>query len=297
MPFHRLLRFWWLLITLAMACALPAGLASPPGEDQAGLGIPATSLALAQTRVAIEQTLQAMPVTPAPFALATPITPEPILTLTLVPTFAPSPTSVPTPTPVPQLLAQALGNLFCRTGPGFYYPAVEAIQRGSQVSVLAQDPQGEFWLIRSPKDAVCWVWGRWLQVPQEAAALPIATPPPPPPGAFAIGIRRADYCGSQPALVFLVVNRGPESLESIYIQVRDVQTGVQYGLARELGALGFPQCTTVEPFLLPGEEVEVWLMVNREMSGRLIEITARACTQEYYRGQCVDRTPFRQIVP
>ncbi len=301
-------RWWlWVLPWFLMAAACPLGLptSQAPGQANPDLGPTMTALVLAQTQLALQQTLQAPTVTPPPPALATvpPLVTPPGMVPPPTPTLPPTPTPLPTATPLPsptpetRILAQAAGHLFCRVGPAFYYPAIETVVRGSLVEVLARDASGEFWLIRSPEGAVCWVWGRWLQTPPQAQNLPVATAPPPPPGAFSIGIRRYDTCGGTRYLVFAVVNRGPEPLESIQIWVKDVQNGTTYEIPPGSVGLGFPRCRDVVNQLPPGSEVEVWVPVDRDLRGRLMEIRAKACTEDNLRGQCVERTPFRQRVP
>ncbi|GEM_PF-2479877 len=285
-------------LALAATCPITVRFATPPpAEEDPGLALTMTALVLVQTQIALEQTLQAPTPTVAASPTPSPLSlPSPLPTATLAPTSTPLPTATPSQT---ELAGTATGNLYCRTGPAPYYPKIETLSKGTPVTVLARasDPEANYWLVRTPSGDVCWVWGRWLRIQGDKTALPIATAPPPPPGAFSIGLRKQDTCAGMRYLVFVVVNRGPKALESIQIQARDTQTGNLFEIPAYYRN-SFFRCSANPDALPPGQETEVWVPIGSiDLSGRTIQVTAQACTQDDFQGQCVKRTPFLVQVP
>ena len=288
------------LLSLAAACPISIVLpAQPSSSEEPDLALTMTALALMQTQIALQKTLQAPTPTTAALPLPSPTWPpvaSPLPTATLAPTQPPAATATTSRT---ELSGTATGNLYCRTGPAPYYPKIDTLSKGNRVTVLARaaDAETDYWLVRTPSGDVCWVWGRWLSIEGDKTALPIATAPPPPPGAFSIGLRKQDTCAGVRYLVFVVVNRGPKPLESIQIRVKDIQTGNTFEIP-VLYRNSFFGCTENPDALAPNREAEVWVPIGAiDLSGRTVQVTAQACTKDDFQGECVQRTPFLVKVP
>jgi hypothetical protein len=120
--------------------------------------------------------------TPEPPATQTPdpFQPPPPATFTPGP---PTPTPTVTPTPLPPVEIEVItDNANVRQGPGRAYPAVARLAKGTTVTVVGRDRDGEWWKI-------CCVNGIdvWISADVTSAAGPIWTvaevqnfPPPPP---------------------------------------------------------------------------------------------------------------------
>ncbi len=295
------------LFLLAGVCPLTVPFQSGESPDAAALTAAAQSLL--QTQVALEQTVQAMtqavPIQPTPVATAVPAptmpAPTPLPPTASLPTATPV---SPTPTVAPAgemsgVPGNARGNLFCRSGPAPYYPSVGLVPRGSSVTVVGRNKTADpdYWLLRLEDGTLCWVWGRWLEVQGDVAILPVPTAPPPPPGAFSIGVRKTATCGGQHAVVFAVTNRGPKALESIYIKVRVRGSGDVYENP-PFQRNQFVRCGGALEKLDPGKTTEVWVITGAsDLSGKTLEVTAKACTGNDFTDACVERTPFIVVAP
>ena len=215
-------------------------------------------------------------------------------------TSTPEPTPSPSPTAPPAgVKAVAIGNLYCRTGPAPYYPAIDTLVSGDQVTVLARSPEQypDYWQIRTPRDNVCWVWGRWLNIQGNTDNLTIGEAPPPPPGAFSIRLLRQDTCFGFRFLVFSVINKGPKPIESMNVSVVDLQTGHIFDIPAPQRDQLYHCGAYVDP-LDPGQEVELWVpLQNVDLSGRTVQVSGKACTEDGLHGECVERTPFTVKVP
>ncbi len=287
-----------LFFSLAAVCPLTIEFQTPEPATEPNLPLTMTALVLLQTQMALQQTLQVPTATPGVVAPPT----QPPALPTLKPTSSPLPTatqSLATPTASVSgggLSGSATGNLYCRTGPAPYYPATDTLKSGDPVTVIARtQDDSDYWLVRTPNGDVCWVWGRWLRITGDKAALPVATAPPPPPGAFSIGLRKQATCGGVYYLVFVVVNRGPKPLESIQIRAKDTKSGKVYEIP-VIYRNSFFRCGANPGSLAPGQEAEVWVPAD-DLSGRTLQVTAKACTKDDFQGECINRTPFIVNVP
>ncbi len=192
-----------------------------------------------------------------------------------------------------------MGNLYCRTGPAPYYPAVDTMTSGAQVTVLARAPQQfvNYWQVRTPRGTVCWVWGRWLNIRGDTNTLAVGEAPPPPPGAFSIRLLRQDVCFGFRFLVFSVTNRGPKPIESMNLVVKDMDTGYTYEVPPGQRDHLYHCGAYVDP-LDPGKKVELWLPLRgANLSGHTVQVSGEACTEDGLAGECVKRTPFTVTVP
>lgn len=294
--------FLLLLVGVLLACAWPQTAQtthSPPSD----LAFTQTAVALQQTQVALQLTLQASSPTAAP-VVATPSSPPPTAAVAASPTPAaaaatPTPTLAvsPTPTTGNGLAGKATGNLYCRTGPAPYYPAIDTMKAGDQVTVLARASSADdYWLVQTPQGQTCWVWGRWLDVVGDAAALPAATPPPAPPAAVTVRLLRQQTCWN-PSLVFSVTNRGPKAIESIWFRITDLETGNIYETPPGQRDV-FYYCSGQLDTLDPAQDTEVWVdLGGPDVQGHIVQVVVKTCTEEGLQGECIQRTPFNVKVP
>ncbi len=300
--------FWFaLLASLALACSLPS-VVSPTTSpsSQVDLNVTMTALALLQTQTALQQTMQAAQAgaQPTPSATAPPqVMPTPTIAAPSSSPTSPPPTATAAPSPTATVLsggiqATATGNLFCRTGPAPYYPSIDSMKAGDQAQVIGRGPEeSNYWQVRTSRGNVCWVWGRWLNIQGDTTLLPLASYPPPPPGAFSILLLRQDACGGSFYLVFSVTNKGSKPLESMQIQVKDMQTGNLYQIPPANRNFFF-HCSAVTDPLDMDKETEVWVPLGAaDLSSHMVQVTAKACTKDNLQGECVERTPFNVTVP
>ncbi len=312
----RLLLLPFALVVL-LACSMPLQAPKISQGQQPDIGMTMTALPLQQTQIALQLTqraLSAPSTTPLP---PTPTRPLPasatsLPTRPLPTTASPSPTpTIASPTSTPQsatttstaaaegLPATATGNLYCRTGPAPYYPAVDIMTAGEKVTVLARAPKrfAAYWQVRTPRDKVCWVWGRRLNIQGNTDNLAVGKVPPPPPGAFSIRLLRQDTCFGFRFIVFSVTNRGPKPIESLKVVIKDLDTGYIYEVPPTQRDHIYHCGAYVDP-LKPGEEVELWVTLRgANLSGHTIQVSGEACTKDGLSGECVKRTPFNMAVP
>jgi len=305
------------IFAVLLACSVPLQPQGAPRE-QPDLAITMTALSVQQTQIALRLTQQALsapsltplPPTPTypPPASATPVPTLPFPT-GASPSSTPagaSPTStqqLPTSTPTAgaeTLPAVATGNLYCRTGPAPYYPAVDIMVSGEQVTVLARAPKqfASYWQVSTPRGKKCWVWGRWLNIKGDTNSIVMAAKvPSPPPGAFSIRLLRQGVCFGARFLVFSVTNRGPKPIESMKVVAKDLGTGYIYEVPPDRRDYIY-HCGAYVDSLKPGKEVELWLPLRGEnLSGHTIQVSGKACTKNGLSGECVERTPFNMAVP
>ncbi len=290
-------RLLFLLLIFLLACSLPMLQGAPTPAPVADVAFTQTALVLQQTQAALSLTLQAPSATPVPPPTALPSP----TTLPSSPTPAVPPTATlvpPTATLMPSgIQGTAIGNLYCRTGPAPYYPAIDSMTAGDQVSVLARSSEeNNYWLVKTPRGNTCWVWGRWLEIHGDTATLTIATAPPPPPAAASIALLRQDTCSGSYNLVFSIINRGPVPIESLRLQVKDDKGH----LHSNLPAWGdvFRRCGGSLASLPAHQETEVWIPTgNVDLRGRMVQVMLTTCTKDGLKGECIERTPFNVSVP
>lgn len=116
---------------------------------------------IAQTMVAQTQTAQE--------AAATPTLPPPTNTA--------APTATVTPS-VPTVSVSIATN--CRTGPDVAYPLVMVLQPGTSADVVGKYTATNYWIIKTPTDGTCWLWGEYATLQGDTATLPEMAAPPAP---------------------------------------------------------------------------------------------------------------------
>lgn len=109
-------------------------------------------------------------------ALATPTLP-PVLD-TPTPEFSPTPAFTPTPS-VPTVTVSV--NTNCRTGPGVVYDLIGGLNVGQTAEVVGKNSAvANYWVVRLPGGAICWLWGQYATVSGNTANLPEYPVPPTP---------------------------------------------------------------------------------------------------------------------
>jgi len=200
------------------ACNLPSYKPSPTANK--GLVI---------TQVA--QTVQAKIATP------TPVSRTPLPTTAAPPTSTPQELPQSTPTPLPPTIPvsptiRANLNTNCRAGPATSYPIVGVFLEGQQSTVRGRNANNTWWFIENPgkPDSNCWVWGESTVVQGDILSLPIVTPPPEPtlpPGAnVAVGFSNIHNCNGLPTAIFMVLNKGNETLKSVSLAIIDATSNI-----------------------------------------------------------------------
>ncbi len=184
------------------------------------------------------------------------------------------------------------GRLYCRQGPGIYYPARTILQPGQTVTLLGGNRIFYDWrFVQLPDGTRCWVHQRWTQGPNlDPAQLPQITPPPPPAGAFK-PLRHQwplmlPFCPAffSPALQFQVKNLGPEPIRSMRIVLTVLDTGAVY---RTETPEGVPTCGKVRTQIPPGGTVAVAARTRQDLTDKRVRLDLQGCTQPHFQGACV----------
>ncbi len=273
----------WLALGLLMGLA--ACTAGPATPAPAPTLPPPPTVQPRPTRMAT-----AAPPTPAP-SMAIRSTPSP--TPRVTPGASPTATANATPSGVIAPILTITGHLYCRTGPGIYYPAVTVLHPNDRVQVAgANKIFYDWWYVLLPDDTTCWVHRGWTQgVSDEAAALlPQVPAPPPPPAAFK-PIRHQwplmlPFCPVffGPALQFQVKNLGPEPIRSFEVTLTVLDTGAVY---RTRVTEGIPTCGKIRTQLPPRETVAVVARTRQDLTDHRVRLALRGCTQPNFQGACV----------
>ena len=139
------------IIILLTACTLPTSTSedSLSPED------------IAMTIIAQTQTAQAAAFT---------ATPQP-------PTDTPEPENTATPSVTTASVSIATN---CRTGPDIVYSLIMVFQPGATAEVVGKYQAPEYWIIKTPTNETCWLWGEYATVEGNTDILPEMAAPPPP---------------------------------------------------------------------------------------------------------------------
>ncbi len=275
-------RDWlWVLLGALSGLGVLAGCTGSP----AGTPDPLTPLALTQQAYVqqIRWTQTARALMPSP----TPPQSSPTPSTTPEPRATPTPRPSPVPTGYP---ARALGRVYCRDGPGLYYPARTVLEPGQQVTVVGENPIYYAFLLVEPEPGErCWASARWLEPLGPQGALPRVTPPPPPPAAFSLPRQfpqMVPLCPVffTPALLVQIRNLTSAPLRSFEGTIEVLETGAVY---RTRVAEGIPTCAKIRT-QLPGYQREtVALRTREDLTNRRVRITLKACTEPRFQGACV----------
>ena len=93
----------------------------------------------------------------------------------------------PTDTPEPEITATPSVTTVsvsvatnCRTGPDVIYPLVMVFQPEAVAEVVGKYPSPVYWIIRTPTNETCWLWGEYATVQGNTDILPVMAAPAPP---------------------------------------------------------------------------------------------------------------------
>jgi len=280
---RALARFAWIVLEVAVWVAVLAGCqAAPPSSPSAAGPTVSPTVWWVGPSPAPRRTVWPT-ATPRPRAAAGRPTPTPL----------PTATARATATNPPGAVAQVAGYLYCRAGPGIYYPALQVLEPGQDVSVVAANKVFYNWrYVRTPQGVTCWVHHHWLEGvdAREAAQLPQITPPPPPPGAFQPARNQwplmLPFCRTfrSPALQFEIKNLGPEPLRSFEVVLTVLDNGAVY---RTTVAEGIPTCHKIRGQIPPGQTAAVAARTDQDLTDKRVRLDLRGCTQTGFRGACV----------
>lgn len=68
----------------------------------------------------------------------------------------------------------------CRTGPDVAYPLVLVFQPGATAEVIGKYQAPNYWIIKTPTDETCWLWGEYATIQGDTSILPEMAAPPAP---------------------------------------------------------------------------------------------------------------------
>ncbi len=229
--------------------------------------------------------------TPTPSPVPSPTPPA---TATPQPTPTPSSTPTATATPTPALaFLTAAGNLYCREGPGPFYPVVALLQPGDQAQIVGQAPgpggQGRYWFLRLLDTRACWVPDRYIE-PAGAYDEVEAFPTPGPPAvAFTIAFAGQAECGPRHGWLFTITNYGTEIIESVRVAVHDSRGGT-YEAPVYIEWWRDCQTRGGAPLIKPGRSLLVTVPSSGPGLGQTFNGTAQVCAQDHLREPCAEQT-------
>lgn len=92
--------------------------------------------------------------------------------------FLPSPSGLPTPV---ALVATAIQNANCRSGPGSLYDVLTSVLQGVEMPIVGRNQESTWWAVQAPGlIAHCWVWGQSVEIEGDPGLAPILAAPPLP---------------------------------------------------------------------------------------------------------------------
>ncbi|NPA06965.1 MAG: hypothetical protein GXO54_06120 [Chloroflexi bacterium] len=257
---------------------------------------PAPTIDLAGTAAALAaQTIAAATLNAAPTTSSPPTPPSPISPTAAVLT---SPTAVPSPTrtataPPSTAFGVATGQVYCRQGPGSWYPVVRVVHAGERLQIQGRAAVDTVLFLRvQPEgaDEACWVLARYIRTDLETiSALPELPTPVAPAGAFSLYYLGEYRCGSAAVgVTFNLINRGPEPIESGQVTV--IHEGGEQTVRFDTRFRWATDCQRQGHYdrLLPGEMAPLTVFDLARGQGAL-RVRARMCTQDYLQGACTER--------
>jgi hypothetical protein len=258
-----------MLIILALACNLPNKAA--PEAEQATL---------------VAQTLTAIAVSQSPTPSFTPLP-------TLTPTLAFTSTPIRTATPsYPYVTLSQSTN--CRIGPAINYDLVDTFVPGQTIEVLAMNPIGDYWYVRSPNTSsvFCWMWGRYA-TGGNLFNVAVFTPPPSPTPTpeYDVSFASVETCVGW-AIRLRVVNTGPTTFKSLNYFLKDKDTTEAVSESKNTFE-EITGCLTVRNIdnLDPG--IVAWVTSNplsNDPAGHKLTLDIKLCTGESLGGACTEKT-------
>ena len=113
-------------------------------------------------------------------------------------------TATPMPTSSAPLVSVSVATN-CRTGPDVVYPLVLVFQPGASEEIVGKYSDGgaNYWIIKTPSNETCWLWGEYASITGDTSAVPELAPPAPPAAtATQEGVAQAT---ATPTLAIIVV--------------------------------------------------------------------------------------------
>lgn len=95
----------------------------------------------------------------------------------LPPTSTATPDSTATPSVTTVSVSVATN---CRTGPDVAFPLVLVFQPGATAEVVGKYQAPNYWIIKTPTNDTCWLWGEYATTQGDTSALPEMAAPPAP---------------------------------------------------------------------------------------------------------------------
>lgn len=258
-----------ILLILALACNLPNQAATEAEQ--------ATLVAQTLTAVALSQS-------PTPS-----FTPFP----TLTPTFVFTSTPIPTSTPSYPYVTLSQGTN-CRTGAGKNFDLVDTFVPGQTIEVLAMDPQGDYWYVRSPnKSSVfCWMWG-YYATGGNLFNVAVFTPPPSPTPApeYSASFTSVETCVGW-SIRLKLVNTGPTTFKSLNYSLMDKDTSETVSDSKNSfdDLSGCIPASTVDN-LEPG--ITTWIVtkpLTNDPAGHKLTLDIKLCTGESLADFCIQKS-------
>jgi uncharacterized protein YraI len=123
----------------------------------------------------------------------------------------------------------------CRTGPGTEYGIVFTYLAGTKLEIAGRYADGNFWLVKSDKSptGTCWMWGEYVEVTGDSAAISNVTPPPTSVNASngtppeAPSIQKWEYTCDNGKLTFIVIWKDRATDETGYRIIRNGESIVE----------------------------------------------------------------------
>jgi hypothetical protein len=285
----RLASLLGIAIFISSACFFPGS-----NADQSD---PAEQTAAAETVVAaIVQTqlmhLSVEPVTPQAGAPTLPDTPAPPILPTSTSTLTPEPSLTPT-AQKPIIIVSK--NTNCRTGNAKNYDYVGALLTGEPAEILARD-SGNYWYVRLPSGAMCWLWGEYGVISGDPSTLPVFTPPPSPTPApdFTFTYKSLGVGPGYQCLLFDVKNTGSLTWESFRLEAHNNTQGVGGSITRDEFTHFDQWCAPAggPASLTAGSSGMVYSTITMpsDPAGNSGTALLTLCSQNGMAGQCLTRT-------
>ena len=258
-----------LLVILALAC-----------------NIPNKATVDAQQATSVAQTLT---------AVASNYTPTPSFTpfSTLTPSLTPTSTILPTATP-PYPYVTLSQSTNCRTGPAKEYDLVDTFYPGQTIEVIAMDPLGDYWYVRSPNSATvfCWLWD-YYATGGNLFNVAVFTPPPPPTPtpAFDVSFSSMETCVGWMGR-FKLVNIGPTTFKSLNYSLTNTDTGEVVSDTKNTfdDVTGCLSSSTIDNLDPGGTTWITTLAFINDPAGHRISLRIKLCANESLGGACTERT-------
>ncbi len=207
----------------------------------------------------------------------------------------PSPTF--TTTPEPPMISVSV-NTNCRVGPGKAYDNLGYFLVGEKAQIVGRAPDGEFWVIRLPKNptTLCWVWGYYASLSGDIRSLPVIEPPPTPTPVpnFNLTYHSFGVGPGYECFMFTVQNTGATTWESYSLTFKNSAHGTNLTESSNqfIGYDQWCQNPGTQSDLMAGESGTATIKTNLSYNpiGESFEISLTLCTDNALAGTCATKT-------